>query len=429
MKIWQMVIRELKYRKWNFIGGVFAVLLASVILVGSALTLAGFGQHSRNLLDQGRSELEAQVARWNDETRKDMKKLGFNIRILPEGTDEEGILSQGYSAKYMPEYYAEKLANSKLATINHLLPALRTRMDWPEYPGEQIILVGIRGELPLSHKKRLKPMETGQPVPAGKIVLGAKLYKRVGKKVGEDVILLGKKYTIHKFYDEKGNMNDLTAWIPLSEAQEMLGKQNLINEIEALDCTCATTDLGRIAAIRSEIEKCLPGTYVMEHKNKALTRAESRKKAEKAGKAALANDERIQKKQRFQLLALSLVILPLTVIVAVIWIAMLAMSNVRQRRSEIALLRAIGTPAGKIMTLFLARAGLTGLGGAIVGVMLPLIALFIVITMDMLDVPSWPVYLFPVATLIGAPLVALLAAWWPAAQAARTDPADILRGQ
>jgi len=424
-----MVFREMKHRKWNLAGGILAVLLASGILVGSALALAGYGRHNKRLLDQKRRDLETRVIRWNNETRKDMKKLGFNIRIFPEGTDEEGVLSRRYSDKYMPENYATILANSKLATINHLLPSLRTEMDWPEYPGKPIILVGIRGELPLSHKKQKKPMETGQPVPPGKIVLGDLLYKRAGKKVGEDVVLRGRKFTIHKFYENKGNINDLTAWIPLSKAQEMLGKENLINEIEALDCTCATTDLGRIAAIRSEIEKCLPGTYVMEHKNKALARAESRQKAEEEGKAALAAEELHQGKLRSQLLAFSLVILPLTVVVAVIWIALLALLNVRQRRSEIALLRAIGTPAKKIMTLILARAGLTGLAGAIVGVSLPLIAFFIVIRITAIDSPSWPAYMFPIATLIGAPAVALLAAWWPAAEATRTDPADILRGQ
>ena len=84
-----------------------------------------------------------------DDIRKSMKGLGFNIYIFPEGQDLSEVYSKGYASKTMPEEYVYKLANSNIVTVNHLLPTLTQSLEWPEYQ-RQIVLIGIRGQVPIS---------------------------------------------------------------------------------------------------------------------------------------------------------------------------------------------------------------------------------------------------------------------------------------
>ena len=65
--------------------------------------------------------------------------------------------------------------------------------------------------------------------------------------------------------------------------------------------------------------------------------------------------------------SLTTVTTPLVVLVCAAWVGLLAWSNVRERRSEIGLLRALGKGSGKIASLFFGRAALLGLIGGCVG--------------------------------------------------------------
>ena len=59
---------------------------------------------------------------------------------------------------------------------------------------------------------------------------------------------------------------------------------------------------------------------------------------------------------------------PLLILACAVWVGLLALLNVRERRSEIGLLRALGKGSGAIVTLFLGKAVLVGLiGGALGG--------------------------------------------------------------
>ena len=68
---------------------------------------------------------------------------------LPEW-DLSDLYAEGYASKLMPESYTQRLAESKLITVRHLLPMLEQKLQWPEQK-RTIILIGTRGEVPLSH--------------------------------------------------------------------------------------------------------------------------------------------------------------------------------------------------------------------------------------------------------------------------------------
>jgi ABC-type lipoprotein release transport system permease subunit len=372
-----------------------------------------------------------------DAIRKQMLGLGFNILILPAEQSRSELLLEGMTAT-MPESYVDKLAASSIITVNHLLPSVSKRLEWPEHQRE-VFLIGTRGEVPIQHRALKKQLlEEVQP---GKMVVGYQIQQDLNLKPGDTVTFRGQQFTISKTHAERGSTDDVTVWINLREAQEMLGMQNLINAILALECECAGD---RISAIRAEISGILPGTQVIEKYSEALTRAEARAQAKQTAEAALQQEQmagmetldgeqraRQQVEQRHAEFAAVLV--PLVVLAAAVIIFLLALQNVRQRMSEIGILRAIGLKARQIVIVFLSRAMLTGILGGLIGVALGFwIGLEVGGTRELQLATS---ELFAAGhlttTLVAAPILALIlsaiASWIPALMAAAQDPASILQ--
>jgi len=188
----------------------------------------------------------------------------------------------------------------------------------------------------------------------------------------------------------------------------------------------------------------LPDTQVVEFRSQAVTRAEARNRAEREARDALAEEKSRQAKLRQERVrtdraalaaerqtqaqlrdereALAAVLVPVVLFASAAAVALLTLVNVRQRRGEVGILRALGVGARQVVTLFLGRAALTGLLGAALGVPAGLAAALLLAGHVRLD----PV---AAAALPAAVAVAALAAWLPALLAARQDPAVILRDE
>src|SRR5262249_53712222 len=156
-----------------------------------------------------------------DDYRKITLKLEFNVLILPKDQNLGDLYADDYASKYMPEEYAERLAKSRVVTVNHLLPSLQQRVLWKERQ-RTILLVGVRGEAPILHQDPKKPILAA--VPPGTMVVGHELHTSLGLRKGEKVKLLGKEFTVHKLQPPRGTRDDITVWINLAEAQQLLGK-------------------------------------------------------------------------------------------------------------------------------------------------------------------------------------------------------------
>jgi ABC-type lipoprotein release transport system permease subunit len=312
-----------------------------------------------------------------------------------------------------------------------LLPTIVTKVHWKELD-EDVFLIGTRGEVPILERAVKKPLQ--DQVPQGTIVLGYHLHKHHKLKVDDKVTFLGQELTVTSCYAERGSKDDVTVWMNLKQVQEILGMQNQINAIMALECNCATAD--RVAEIRAEIEKILPSTQVIEMGGKALARAEARNEAKKSADAALLQaQEHHRQRARFSVVSVTVV-----VIGAGAWICFLTLGNVRQRRSEIGILRALGVRSKQILMIFMGKAvivgligGVTGyLGGYVVGLLavnkfgigngdeLGAMALSLETATNIFQLELL------VAAVLMAPLLAGLASWVPAVMAARQDPAVIL---
>lgn len=425
MKVWRLVIREIAHRKLSFLLGLLSVSAAVGCLVGAMTLLHGNEIRTGQLLEEKQQEVQALGAQLEDSMRKITKGLGFNILVLPQNQDLNELHVEGTLSEAMSETLVDKLANSRIVTINHLLPIVTKKMRWEEYD-RTIILTGTRGEVPQAHRDPKKPLL--DHVPTGTMVVGYQLQQQAGMNKGDEVELLGKKFKITETYPERGTADDSTVWVNLAEAQEMLGMQNLVNAILALECNCATKD--RLAEIRADIAEILPGTQVIERGPPALARAEARNKAKAAAQASLEQETVGRANLEAQHEKFAAVLVPLVVIGSGMWIGFLALGNVRQRSSEIGILRAIGLKSTEILQIFLGKAVLMGLGGAVVGY---LVGFGIGVAWSELpaDTEAAKQLFVPsmvLLALVVAPLLSGLASWLPAMLAARQDPAVILQG-
>jgi hypothetical protein len=408
MNVWRLVLHEISHRKLNFAMGLLSVVVAVGCFVGA-----------KTLLRADEIRTEQAGKQLEDEMRKITKGLGFNILILAEDQNVNELHTEGTLSTSMPEEYVDRLANSKIVTINHLLPMVVRKRHW-DLIGQTIYVIGTKGEVPLAHRDLKKPLQ--DHVPQGTMVVGFQVAKRLGldkkkqdkkQKVDKDVTLLGREFKITKTKPEQGNRDDSTIWINLAEAQEMFDSKNLVNGILALECNCATQD--RVAQIRADLESILPGTQVIESGPPALARAEARNKAKQTAQQNLAQHR-----------SFAAVLVPLVIVGCGTWIGLLAFGNVRQRSAEIGILRAIGLRSAQILSIFLGKAVVIGLLGAIVGY-----AFGFAFAMGMGGTEGGWSQLFALellaATILMAPAIAALASWIPAVLASRQDPAVILQ--
>lgn len=423
MSVWKLMRREIGHRKMNFVLGLFSVSIAIACLVGSFTLLKANDLVTDDILEKKQALVEKEGAALNDAMRKITIGLGFNALILPQDQDLNELYVEGTLSKSMPEEYVDRLAASRIVTINHLLPTVSKKIRWDEQE-MTVVLMGTRGEVPLLHKDPKKPMLDA--VPKGKMVVGFQIHQQRKLKKGDKVQLMGKEFEIIDTNKERGTVDDGTVWVHLSEAQEMLGMQNLINGIWALECHCAGD---RISQIRAEITKIIPGTQVIERGTKALARAEARNTAKEAAQAAKKREEenRAELKQKQE--SFSALFVPLIIAGSGIWIGFLTFGNVRQRRSEIGILRAIGLRSNQILLLFLGKAILIGLLGAVIGYLIGFYGGMFWGELPVSSESSSQLYSFEVllTSLILAPLLASIASWIPAMLAAQQDPADILQ--
>jgi putative ABC transport system permease protein len=417
----RLVVREILHRKLSFSLGALSVTLAVACVVGSLAVLRQHDARTDQIIAAKEAETRERMAKLEDDYRKITKGLGFNVLILPQNQNLSDLFAQDYATNAMPEEYVERLAKSRVATIQHLLPSLQQKLKWPEFE-RTVILIGVRGEVPILQADAKKPIL--EPVPPGSMVVGYELHRSLKFKVGDKVRLLGREFTIGKLHPERGTKDDITLWISLKEAQELLGRKGEINGILALECVCAADSLDKV---RAEITHVLPDTQVIEFQSQTLARAEARARAALEAHEAVQNEKINRGRLRREREALVAVLAPVVVLACAAWIAFLSFGNVRERRSEIGLLRALGVRARVILGLFLGRAVLMGLTGAVLGYGGGL--LIGACWHEGPGLAATAVGLNPrlaLAVLAGAPVLALLAAWLPSFLAAQQDPAEVL---
>jgi len=406
----------------NFFLSVVAITSASTVFVAGPTLMDAYNRDTDDRVKQAQAEAQAEVDLLNDETRKIMIGMGFNLLIVHRDTNMADFWADDFATKDMPQDYVNRLAEAKALTlVTHLVATLQGKIKWNNQ-ARPVLVVGYLKETAQLHKKKKTPM--GYDIKPGTVYLGHLL--REGLKVGGTTEIGGKTFKIGKIFDEKGSKEDITIAMHLSDAQAILGKKDRVNQILALGCKCSGALLPKV---RAELEGVLPATKITEFRSIALARVEQRNKVAERGKAAVGKivDFRESNRQKYE--ARASVVTPLIVLACAVWVGLLTLANVRERRGEIGIFRALGLGSTAIGGVFLGKAVLQGVVGAGIGLPLGLwVARWVGI--DLLSIqPEYVAFSKDVAlyTVFGAPLVAAMASYLPTLAAITQDPATILR--
>ena len=427
MNVWRLVFREITYRKGDFLLGVVAVLAAVGCLTGVMTLLRAHGGRVAELNAQKQQETANLMAVAQDDYRKMMKTMGYNVVILSSNEDLSEFWTNGFANKLMPEELVTRLCKSDIATIQHVMPQLYEKVAWPERDNCPVILIGVRGEVPHKHSNLKEPMI--DPVEQGKLRVGYSLARKLGIKPGDNVTLLGAPFTVSEVHEERGNADDVSVWMHITQAQELLKKPGQINAILALSCLCAKGDL---ELITKQISAILPETQVIHRIPEALIRLDARFRVAALSQETIEKETDYHSRLGRERESFASWLVPLAIVAATVWIGLLAWGNVRERRGEIGILRALGLRSRQILGVFLGKALLTGAAGALVGYAVGFVA-----GMAWSAAEGVPMTAASAAALFDArllafvlvlaPMLACVASWLPALVAAQQDPAVILR--
>ena len=381
MSLWSHIFGEIGFRKLNALFSLLGLTLAVTVVVASQLL----------------AEADER------ETRRVTRDMGFNLRLISAETDLGQFYRDGFSRNEMDSAMLDRLAThlTNNVSFNHLVGSLRR-----EYTinGQNILLIGL-SETYVAPGQGKKPM--GVVIKKGTIHIGSEVARKQ-KKGRNDTMHLGERqFTVANDPIETGTPDDITIFTRLEDVQSVLRLEGKINEIEAIDCLCLTADQDPLAILRKEIGNILPEVQVVQMRTLADARAKQRQTREKVNQF----------------------VLPWVLVACAVWVALLAVLNVRDRRQEIGILRALGKGGGRIAGLFLGKAALLGLMASVFGAAFG--------TWAVLEFgPS----LFPVKkkaiqanpTLAGqmvvaTPVFAAFASFIPAMLAVSHDPAETLR--
>ena len=419
MTVVRLVLSEIRYRKFNFALSLMAVAAATTLFVAGPTIVSGYRQQSETKLDEMEVGLKKRLDAMNKKTKRLMRDLGVNLRIVHKDTNM-GNLYSNFAAVDFDEGSVEKLAKApSIDRIVHLVATLQHKIKWKD---RSILLVGTLAKRTQSQKNAEKPHMV-RDLQRGTVIVGSELGSVA--KEGEEIEIRGVKLTVASVQKEYGGIRDIQLMMHLRDAQQILKKPGKINQIMALNCKCHGD---RISAVRKELEGVLPQTKVTEHLTRATIREKQRDLVEKNRR------EQIQeaKEQNDATLNSQNLLWSITTIIVVfatiVFTGVLSWLNVQQRRSEIGVLRALGKGTSTVVAILLGKSLLFGLAGGIIGCGLGTLVAQAVgnsyweISTTLLF-PHWSIL---VGTLLGAPIVAAMASYLPTLVAVNQDPAVIL---
>jgi putative ABC transport system permease protein len=379
---WSIILKEISYRKVNFLLALLALVLAVALFV-SFFTL---GQALKK------------------ETIRLTRDMGFNLSIIPEATDMNDYWITGYSKVTMPQEYIKSLIQFRDLSYAHLTATLHHTIQWK---GKDLILTGVSPELEVEGNREKTPMLF--LVPEGTVYIGFEIASQFNIKAGDEIDILGKSFVVEKTMVETGSLEDVKVYLDLPELQKLVNKEGRINEIKALNCLCLAEGVDPTEYLRKQLGEVLPQAKVIINKTIANAR----------------------KQQRHTIDNYFAVILPIVIVVCFIWVAALAIINVNDRKQEIGIFRAIGFGSFPIVWLFIGKSLLVGVLAALLGFGLGAV-LSIQLGPDIFKITASSIqtdYTLLLWSLLIAPLGAALATVIPSILAILQDPATTLSNE
>ncbi len=403
----------------SFVLTVLAVAAAVAVYSGGRIILNNIDNRAETALQIHEQYKQNNLDKMKNQVEESMEKLGFNIIILPENQDLGDYHSEDYAKETMPEDYALKLTKADLLTVKSLIARLKASVKWSEKKWTVILLGEAVPRMSVSDKPgRGYSLISLRPESSARI--GSEIARGLSIQPGSEIYFNGTKLLVDEVLPEKGTSDDVTLFVGLETAQKLLNKTGLINEITAEQCR---TSLNKLDNIRNEIRSVLPGVKVIETgttvlaQYNALKNTEEKISSEKKEELQMLQTLRVKNSRKTDLLSL------LSLCVCGVLLLILSVRNVRQRREEVGVFRAMGCSTGQVLSVLLARPLLAGVTGGALGVLAgggyaALRGLHRIITMNTVLV-----------SLAAAAGVALIAGMIPVLIEIFRDPTAVLKGK
>lgn len=400
MNLRSLVWKELRERPWSVVSSSIAILLGVAALVAI-----------RNVTVHSEQEVSRQLS-----------SLGANILILPKDASLQNYYAADRNGQTLPEEHVTEVLMAGLAGVEKVTPKLSMPAS---LGGLQVTLTGI---LPQSEFTAQQAWQTAalftpkkhdgckkashEPSVADKtpeslnttraiesleknqIVLGADVAERSAFSDGDTVELLGGTFTVLGTLSRTGTVDDSRVFAHLHTVQELAKSGEVVSAIEVIGC-CedAAGDLV------PELSKLLPNARVVTVSQVVQTQV---------GVNRLMSGT-------------SWFVLGILILVGGASLASAIAANVRERRREIGTLMAIGATPRFVQRLFLMKALVLGLVAGTIGCLIGLLTA-VLIGPQWAGVTVVPLPGLAVMAVGSATLLAVLAAYWPARQAAKLDP-------
>lgn len=423
MSIWMMMLREIAYRKLNFVLALAGVSAAVGLLLGVLTCLHLHDARSEEIASRKEAETEATMAALGSDVKKAMQRLGFNATILPKEQPLADWYALDYATKTMPESWASRLTQAK-GLVDRYQPRLRQKLKW-EKRQWTILVVGLGKEniLDTSVCEAAKLVDS---IPPHSCVVGYELHNALGLRPEDEIAILGRVFRIAECETELGTKDDITIQMNLADAQELVEKPGSINEIMFVEHVSVW---GNLAEVRRKVADVLPDCQVVEIASETLSRAHARIKVAEEAKASVNREREKRALLQAERMSAIMKLVPLGSLVCACWIGLLMYQNVRDRALEIGSLMAIGFRAGHVRTLVVSKAVFLGMVGGVAGFLIGTgVAVLLAFRGDVgLGLGfATAIRYFGLAQAMGV-VTCLLGSWLPARAAAAMDPAEILR--
>lgn len=269
-----------------------------------------------------------------------MKNMGHNLLILPEQADPWSVYQCSDDEVLFSDEIAQRMSERLSLSSRYYVAVLQGRAEVEKH---ELLLTGIE---PVARKDESR--EKGNMVlPLGdqEARLGSETARKLGKRIGQTLPILGKDFKVVEILPPKASVDDCRVYIRLAQCQRLLNKEGQISFILAFLCLHGGS-LDRALALQ---EQNLAGGFPGFRQISRMDIASGRHLARVTTQKSL-----------YYLLA---IVAAATIVI----IAVTGLQEVADRKQETGILIAMGVSHAYIVCLYLVKTLVLALLAAVLG--------------------------------------------------------------
>jgi hypothetical protein len=362
VSVLRLVLLEIGYRKVTSALLVLGVAAAATLVSSMWLLSSEHGRQAQRVLS-GKERTTAQnMAAMHEQYRSIGRRMGHDVLLLPLDADVAVLTADGFAGSTLPEQILQQFILADIPSLDHLLPRLLGRVRWEQY-GRDVLVCGLGEEHLVSPSDSLDALPLAPVLPPTFARVGYELCAAMELSVGQRIELGGVTLKVSECLEQRGTRDDVTVWVALPHAQEILGKAARIGELLAV----RTQTPGDTALLAEQLRsRGLPLKPIV------LTRATGvRKRIVGAAETVSRRMIQVEHQHHASLVAGRLrsmcLLLVASALSCALWVLAVSLINIRQRRAEIGILSAVGATTGVTTAAFALKGALVGLCGAVLG--------------------------------------------------------------